>query len=144
MGGCEDSRRLGSRTRMGLAVWERSGHGVTHTNVFPRLGIGADVTRQGLHGTAVMNNVLTNWGEGEGQSLTCGHFPSSPFLGVRKEQDMQPLLPGCGREACKGKPRLSLLTLHMSPPICHSIPCWAGPELEDLREFEASLVYISS
>lgn len=62
MGGNEDRDQ-------GLAAWERTGHGVTHTNVFPRLGIGADFTRLGLHGTVVMNSVLTDWGEGRRAEL---------------------------------------------------------------------------
>lgn len=40
--------------------WYWGGPGITHTNVLPRLGIGADFTRQGLHGTLVMNDVLTD------------------------------------------------------------------------------------
>lgn len=34
-------------------------HMCLDTNVLPRLGIGADFTGQGLHGTLVMNSVFT-------------------------------------------------------------------------------------
>lgn len=40
------------------------GHRVTHTNVLSRLGIGADFTRLGLHGTLVVNDVFTDWARG--------------------------------------------------------------------------------
>lgn len=57
-------KRAGEQGQDGVSSVGMSRHGVTHTNVFPRLGIGADFTRLGLHGTVVMNNVLTDWGEG--------------------------------------------------------------------------------
>lgn len=46
-----------------------SGHGVTHTNVLPRLGVGADFTGQGLHGTLVVNDVFTDWARGRKVSI---------------------------------------------------------------------------
>lgn len=99
-----------------------SRHGVTHTNVFPRLGIGADFTRLGLHGTVVMNNVLTDWGEGRRSEPWLWPSPLFSFLGSEEGSltgtDTQPLLPGCGREVRMGKPHLTLLTMQMLPPVC--------------------------
>lgn len=67
----------GPKARAGMwVVW--GGRGITHTDVLPRLGVRADLTRQGLHGTLVVNDVLTDWREEEGQRLS--YSPSPYFL----------------------------------------------------------------
>lgn len=64
------------------------GHGITHTNVLPRLGIGADFAGQGLHSTLVMNGVLTDWARGKVRALAAAPPPFPPHS---LKQDYNPL-----------------------------------------------------
>lgn len=74
------------------------GMGVTHTNVLPRLGIGADFTRQSLHGTLVVNGVLTDWARGKKiRALAKAPLFSSSLPGgeVGSLTETRHIIPGC-------------------------------------------------
>jgi hypothetical protein len=75
---------------MEMIMWGWREHGITHTNVLPRLGISADFTRPGLHGTLVVNSVLANWRTGKKvRALAGALLPLFSILGVRKDHSLK-------------------------------------------------------